>query len=397
MEDTPPEAMASGQAAKRGAVANLRDPIRLKDVNLAGVSAEAVQGGGKIRIWTRLALASDDPYFHRVVENLTDVLRHLVQQAGEHINFARANDILLVIRPDQSAELWVDGAAVMINVLAKRNVGAGTVIFEGDIADVTGLDFPCVDIGRNDKLLYLFRQDWHFALFFDFNPDNNLSRDETARTLGTLYRRLKYRHFYDALANETIFDRLIEAGWFPFVEIVGSEFKELALACEAGFPLAEAEAKLMQNFDDARLDRIFERWIAKPSFKTKETILRSSINAQKSNDPVAVLKIVLTEIEGILSDAHFVKNGTRPKISQLLEFARTSAEQKSGAPDTLLFPTAFAKYLERYTFANFDPTAGTGVAGSRHAVGHGAAVAESYTKVRALQAILTLDQFAFYV
>jgi hypothetical protein len=60
-----------------------------------------------------------------------------------------------------------------------------------------------------------------------------------------------------------------------------------------------------------------------------------------------------------------------------------------------LFPAAFAEYLKSYTFANFDPAANTGIAGSRHAVGHGAAAAETYTMVRALQALLKLDQLAF--
>jgi hypothetical protein len=342
-------------------------------------------------------LTSDDPLFHRIVENMAGVLGHFVRQAGANVNFGRTDSVLMVIRPDQTAELWADGVAVLLNILAKRNIQAGTAVFDSDIADVVGLDFPRVDIGPNDKVFYLFREDWRFALFFDFNPNNDLSRDETARTLGTLYRHLKYRHLYDMLANETVFGRLAEAGWFPFVEIIGSEFKALALAGEAGFPLVEAEAQLMRNFDDARLDRIFERWIAKPSFKSKEPLLKSAINAYKSNDPVAVLKIVLTEIEGILAEAHMAQEGTRPRLKQLLEFARASAERKSGAPDTLLFPAAFAKYLERYTYANFYPSAGTGDAGSRHAVGHGAAVAESYTKTRALQALLTLDQFAFYV
>lgn len=378
-------------------VGNLRDPIRLKDVTLCGVSAEATQGGGTVKVWTRLALTSDDPLFHRIVENMAGALGQLVRQAGENVNFGRTDSVLMVIRPDQTAELWADDVAVSLNILAKRNIQAGTALFESDIADVVGLDFPCVDIGPNDKVFYLFREDWRFALFFDFNPNNDLSRDEMAGTLGTLYRRLKYRHLYDMLANETVFGRLAEAGWFPFVEIIGSEFKALSLACEAGFPLIEAEEQLMRNFDDARLDRIFERWTAKPSFKSKEPLLKSAINAYKANDPVAVLKIVLTEIEGILAEAHIAQEGTRPKLKQLLEFARASAERKSGAPDTLLFPAAFAKYLERYIYANFDPSAGTGDAGSRHAVGHGAAIAESYTKTRALQALLTLDQFAFYV
>jgi hypothetical protein len=161
--------------------------------------------------------------------------------------------------------------------------------------------------------------------------------------------------------------------------------------------LADAEAQVMANFNEARLDRMLERWLAKPSFKAKEPILRSAIKAYKSSDPVAVLKIVLTEIEGILANSHMAEKGTRPKLKQLLEFACMSAERKAGAPDTLLFPTAFGKYLERYTFADFDPRTGPADARSRHAVGHGAAIAESYTMTRALQALLTLDQFAFYV
>ena len=49
-----------------------------------------------------------------------------------------------------------------------------------------------------------------------------------------------------------------------------------------------------------------------------------------------------------------------------------------------------------YTFANYDPDNHAGDAGSRHAVGHGAANSESYTMIKALQVILTLDQLAFY-
>lgn len=385
-------------SAKPGVVVgNLREPIRLKDVNLAGVSAESAQGGATVKVWTRLVLTSDDPYFHRVVDSVTGVLQHLVQQAEQHINFGRTDSLLLVVRPDQTAELWADGAAVSIRCLSKRDMDAGAMVFDNDIADVNGLDFPCVNIGPNDKVLYLFREDWRFGLFFDFNPDNNLSRENLVATLGSLYRRLKYRHLYDMIGNEEVFARLADAGWFPFVEIIGSEFKELALHAEAGFPFAEADTKVLKNFDDTRLDRMFQRWVAKPAFQSKETILKSAVMAYKANDPIAVLKIILTEIEGILADAYFMKYGTRAKLKRLLQFARESAEHKSGAPDTLLFSAAFMKYLERYTFANFDPSIQVGDAGSRHAVGHGAATAASYTQTRALQALLTLDQFAFYI
>ena len=77
------------------------------------------------------------------------------------------------------------------------------------------------------------------------------------------------------------------------------------------------------------------------------------------------------------------------------EFAVKSAERKAGSPYTLLLPTAFASYLQARTFARFDPVAGNGDASSRHAVGRGEAGADTYTQVAALQALLTLDQFAF--
>lgn len=89
--------------------------------------------------------------------------------------------------------------------------------------------------------------------------------------------------------------------------------------------------------------------------------------------------------------------GQGAESQKLLAFAEACANQRAGGPNTLLFPAAFGRYLKAHTFAGFDPVAQTGTAGSRHAVGHGAAVQESYTMPTALQAILTLDQLAFYM
>jgi hypothetical protein len=270
-------------------------------------------------------------------------------------------------------------------------------VFEHDIADVTGMSFPCVNIEATDRVLCIFRQDWRFAFAFDFNPDRKLDIDGFTSTLGTLYRELRYRHLYEALADRTLFDRLVASGWFPFVEIITGEFKDLLQHIEAGFDVTDIEAVVLAKFDKARLQMILERWIAKPHYAAKEALLKAAIDAYNRHDPVAVIKILLTEIEGVLNDAHRATHGGQgAKLKELLNFAVESAKRKAGQPDTLLFPEAFAQYLAGHTFANFDPAAQTGTAGSRHAVGHGAATPESYTMPRALQAILTLDQLAFY-
>lgn len=203
---------------------------------------------------------------------------------------------------------------------------------------------------------------------------------------------MQYADIYAALADKDVFKRVVAAGWFPFIEVMGKEFKDLHDACAAGFPLDEAEANIADKFTSERLDRMFDRWMSKPHMKEKEIILRSGLNAYKHGDWVACLKVVLTEIEGIIADAYLRETGQRTrKIETLLDFTVDVAAKMAGGRDTLFFPVEFADYLKNYTYADSERQ-NVG----RNAVGHGRAKAEHYTQTRALQALLTLDQFAFY-
>lgn len=379
-------------------VRNLGEPLQFSNVEpLAGFAAEAAQGGQMVKIWTRLALTSDEPLFHRIVENLAGVILHMAQQAGTIVRLSRSDTVLLVLKEGNTAELWLDTAAVSIRCQVKRSIAAGEVLFEQDIADVNGMAFPCVNLEPTDKILCLFRQDWRFGLAFDFNPDGNLDVEAFTTALGTLYRELRYRHLYEAIGDADLFDKLVASGWFPFVEIITTEFKDLLHHCKAGFDLTEIEDKIIARFDEERIQNIFERWIAKPHFAAKSELLKEAVDAFLQKKSVTVIKILLTEIEGVLNDAYRAAHGGQgAKLKELLAFAETSAEQRAGGANTLLFPAPFGRYLKAHTFAHFDPVEQTGTAGSRHAVGHGAATQESYTMARALQVILTLDQLAFY-
>jgi hypothetical protein len=380
-----------------GALAgNLGEPIRFSGFAFAGIAAEAGRPGQQIGVYDRLSLTSDDPLFHRAIEGIASVLERHAREAGSSVSLARAGRVLLVARPTGSAELWVDTAAETLQIVARREVVAGRAVFERDIADVIGLSFPLAEIGPADRVLYLFREGWRFGLFFDVSADGIPSAEGLARELARLYRNMKFRHLYDLQGDIALFETLAVAGWFPFVEIIGDEFKRLMRAAEAGFALGDEEQALLRAFDGPRVDHMLARWLAKPHFSAKEAILRTAVEAFKRGEPVAVLKTCLTEIEGILSDACFRKTGQRAKLAKLVEFAVASAAHKSGAPDTLMFPEAFARYLGHSALARFDPVAATGTASSRHAVGHGAAPADTYTMTRALQSLLTLDQLAFY-
>jgi hypothetical protein len=389
---------ASSRTPRVGEIGNLGEPLRFSNVEqFAGFAAESSDKGKTTKVWTKLALTSEDPLFHRLVENFEPVVAHMAQQAGTAVNLRSASVVLLVLKPDHTAELWLDTAAVSLRCTVKRAIAAGTVLFENDIADVTGMSFPCVEFGERDKVLCIFREAWRFGFAFDMNPEGKLDLDAFITTLGTLHRKLRYRHLYDAIENSALFDKLLAGGWFPFVEIITAEFKDLVRHYESGFEVAAIEEKIIAGFDQKRLEHMFERWISKPHLANKAALLKEAIQAFGEKKPASVIKIVLTEIEGILNDAYrAAHSGHGAKLKELLAFAQASAEQRSGGPNTLLFPSAFGLYLAAQTFANFDPVAQTGNAGSRHAVGHGAAAQDSYTMTRALQALLTLDQFAFY-
>ena len=381
-----------------GSVRNSGKPLHFSNVQpLAGFTAEAAKDGQQVKIWTKLAITSDEPLFHRLVGHFDNVIRHMAQKEGVSVNLHRAATVLLVLKPDATAELWLDTAAVSIRCIAKRAIQAGTVVFEQDLADITGMSFPCVTFGPADKILCLFREDWRFGFAFDMNHESNLDVEGFTKTLGSLYREMRYKHLYDAINEPIVFDNLLTAGWFPFVEIITAEFRELLENCEAGFNISEIEAGILAKFDDFRMQHILERWLDKPHFATRMELLNAAIGAFHNSEPIAVIKILLTEIEGVLNDAHrAVYDGQGAKLKALLAFAEDSAERKAGGSNSLLFPKAFGRYLREHTFASFDPISQTGTAASRHAVGHGAASQDSYTMLRALQVILTLDQLAFY-
>lgn len=240
-------------------VGNVGEPIRLKEFNLAGVSAVPAKEGDTAKVWTRMSLTSDEFMFHTIADNISGVLIHAVQQNGGNITPDRVDTLLLVIKPDNSAELWADTAAITMQAMLNRSVQGGAVIFERDISDVVGLWFPKVGITEEDRILCLFRTKWSFGLFFDFDRDQPLDIEAAKRDLGTLHRRLYYRHLYEMVENELSMQRLAKSGWFPFAEIIRHEFAEIANHSNAEFDLAELEEKILAAFDDARIEKIFRR------------------------------------------------------------------------------------------------------------------------------------------
>lgn len=381
-------------------IENTGEPILLNTVQINGLSATSAHAGETVSMITRLSVTSDEKIFHPAVESFCSHIAYCLQREGKpSIDLENAKTILLVIKESKISELWVDTAAVALRCITNSETKPYTVIFKSQIADIIEMYFPCVNIEKTDAVVCIFRLKWRFGLFFDFNPEKNLSVKSVNKSLGALHRRMEYYGLYDAISENENSKKLQSLGWFPFAELIpNGEYMELINFCDEADRLSKAEEELLTRFDKQRLDKILNRWMENPFFSSKKAIFKEAFDAFQNKMPVSTIKIILTEIEGVLRSANYSKTSTPiRKLDRLRAFAIDSAIEKTGSGASLMFASEFDKYLQTHTFTSFDPAANVGNANSRHAIGHGAADPESYNMIRALQAILTLDQIRFFL
>jgi hypothetical protein len=106
----------------------------------------------------------------------------------------------------------------------------------------------------------------------------------------------------------------------------------------------------------------------------------------------------LTEIEGIIRIHYFKETGkgTKVNVRDLINHVFDKGKAKTGSEASLFFPRDFLQYLKDAIFPKFDLEKGEIVL-SRHTSSHGIAKVEDYSKIRAIQMILILDQLYFYI
>lgn len=319
---------------------------------------------------------------------------------------------LVIIHQDLSADLYVNNFSVHLEIKPKRDIKAGEAIVLGDIADIRKVKFPDIEIKDTDKVVYCFKVGWRFGLFFDLMPRlqppgitkpisvEKLDIEKMELSIGELRRYLTFYHVYKILESEKQFSEMMKDGWFPFVEIIAGEYKSLNETYQNKFDFENKIKNIINGFDDKRIKKMAEKWWKNQIFADKKIIIEAGINAYLQNTPegfVNCIKNLWTETEGILRKVYFKETGKGDKVksNDLVKFIIEKAKNKTNSDYSLLFPFPFLKYLQDVVFADFNIETGN-VDMSRNSSSHGVANTNQYTKERALQLILILDQIYFY-
>lgn len=309
-------------------------------------------------------------------------------------------DYLAVIHSDESADVFAGNIPVQLGFRAKRLIAANAIFPVTDLADITHQTFVDINIEPSDSLVYCFRVGWRYGLFFDFGPSLGSPRSNTEElnlALGNAHRFLIF--FDDYTAHERSSSTgLLDDGWFPFIHLLGGEY------CRLADLYSDSDSKRFVNefidkFNAERVGTMTEGWWSNALYDAKKEILLSGIDAfclGTQRGAIACLKVLYSEIEGLVRIACCrEKNVAKPSFGDLLAFVSEKG-QANFDTNSLAFPDAFYRYLRHQVFAGFDLLSGD-IPISRHSSSHGVADVATYSRARALQAILTLDQLFFYL
>lgn len=372
--------------------------------DLAGVTIENANPGEMVKVLTRAMVTSDDPEFFVYIDALSSFYLNKAK-----ILTGGVYQFLVLIHEDLSADLYVNEYSLVIEVRSKKDLKQGEAVMQQDIADIRRLRFPDIKIVETDKVVSCFKVGWRFGLFFDLGPRRStgaiaaekLDIEGMSYSLGTLYRYLSFYHVYRSLESGGMFEEMMRDGWFPFVEILSEEYKELTRTYQDKFNFEGRIGVIVDKFNNDRINKIVGRWWGKGAFASKKALIEAGVSAYLQRTPegtINCIKNLCTEIEGILrliyQDAVGMKGDV--KSADLIDHIIEKGRQKSGHEYSLLLAEPFLKYLKEVVFVKFNVAAGQ-VELSRHTACHGVAPTTEYTRARALQMILILDQIFFYL
>ena len=372
----------------------LYKPIKFENIKIDGFSVGTIPAGETGNILVRAFITSDEARFHVFTKNL---LTNFI-----NINELDAvNRLLIIIDKNDTASVY-KVFPQNVGMKAKKDLKKGQVVFWDDIADITEIHFEDsvfnVPILDGDKIVWLFRHRMKFYLYFDFSRKNTVQFSK--QEMGYYFKKVIFADLYNFTADHNNFNKLLVDGWFPFLRLVGSKFDKLIQYYDSDQKYNESITQILMSFSKDEINQFVLNWWRNPYFKAKKTLIEAGLNAyylDSDEGYILCIKTLMSEIEGILRLAIFTEQtNNNPSTANLKDFIVNKALTKFTSLERLGFPHKFKDYLDSVLFKGFD-IADTDVPTSRHSVNHGVARIENYSKVRALQLILLLDQLTYFL
>jgi len=359
---------------------------------VAGLTLSAGRKGDRIAVLRKALLSSHDDAHHRPMNELLGQFSGLLTDD--------LNRVLIVIRGGESRIYRAHPLSLKCRL--KRDAKAGRAVFEQDLLDVVAVGFKdavfSIHVQNGDKIVWLFRIGWSFGLYFDLT--SKLAVDSLWGELGDCYRIVAGHSLHSFMSSAENVDRLLDRGWFPFIQFDGDEFESLRHAIAEDDDFEIVEEQIVEAFSEERIRSFTDYWWRNPLFAQKRDVIGAALTAYfrgNRGDVINCIKNLVGEIEGIVRLDCLESTGDgRLTTAGVRDHLLTRATESFAEPGSRALPQEFALYLERVVFRGFDLEQGD-LPLSRHSASHGVAPQEAYRRSEALRLILVLDQIYFFL
>lgn len=371
---------------------------RIKNTkDITGFSLTAAREGEKVKVAIKGFITSNERVFFKFIQGIYNVF------IKPFIQLEKLNQFLILRHKDKSADIYINDFQLVTTIYPKKEIKAGQLVKKKDIVDIKTLEFPNIIISKTDAIIFCMRVGWKFVIYFNFtaNPDFTkkieLDLSQVYHELGYVYRFLLFEEEYELIKNNKIYPKMLSDGWFPFIELIGADYQELSNLYSNQW-LDQIDG-FLKRFNKSRIDNMTKSWWTQKLFQDKQKIIEAGISAflQGNNSGyINCINTIYPQIEGIMGFDFFKEHGKKPTFNELKEYIKNKAQNRFSSKDSLGFHEYFYEYLDKDIFQKFDLSTGK-IDLARHSLAHGYAKQEDFTKAKALQALLILNQLFFYL
>ncbi|EKE27152.1 MAG: hypothetical protein ACD_4C00022G0005 [uncultured bacterium (gcode 4)] len=368
--------------------------IQFKCSPINWFAAETLLAWEEWNIITSWFFTSDNIKFFTYIKSIEKHFSSLMLNL--HSNF------FIVIKPDYNCTVYlIDSLVISFSFNVPKN--KWEPCFKYEITWIWEISLEDFDIWEKDWIIFCFKENWKFWLYFDFTPlfpswNNVINKEQLAKKLWKAYTFLFYNEELDYINKNEIYDEMIKDWWFPFFEILWNysglyEFYKEWKVVDAIFQ------DILKKFNNEYLIWLFEKWVKDETFNQKKDLLRAWIDAYISDTKswyINCIKTLWTEIEWLLQYYYFWNTWKYNNTDELIKYLKNKINNSNKSSLlSLWFNEKFIEYLEKNVFNYFDLKTWK-IDISRHTVWHWYAKDEEYTKIKALQYILIIDQLHYY-
>lgn len=368
-----------------------RYKIRLQ-TPIHGVCIESTESGKKAKVAIKnFVTGYDGEKFFLPLEDFTHLFLNQWQKKT-HLSLTHIENCVIVINKERIATVSVN-CPVTSEILSKEDVEKGSLVFKDSVGDIRKIFIHGVKIPPDCGLIHLFSLNWRRGLYFDFSPllyPDHQRNEDLSSLFASLYAYLFYPEIFRSPPD--IQRQLFELGWFPFIRILGRDYEALFKKAINKIPFENIENQILGRFDAIQINKMYDSWMQKRIFVPHKNLIRKGIDEYLEGDPISAIHILYPRIEGVIQLFDIDTKSLKLGREEIIQAVKSKNQDR-----TLFLPEQFNEFLKTNYLNPFDKKS-QDIALSRHSLAHGVVTNPNhFSKIRALQAILTLDQLSFYV